>query len=305
MFIDSERKRKERLADIIEQHRIVYSKQLDKYYKESLPFAILDSWQIYITNRNDKKHDICYLIDSKDADGPFDDAISMIRKYEQIGSTCVLCGECDKKEELEKKMYPEKPVFLSTILDENVSNTIGRMTADFHTRAKKGSKSEEYSEWICELFMGEKEIIISDRFILDEQKLKTFEEYYIKRIAKGSVLKLYTSKIWEKEGRSIDENKNEETRIKKWLKAKAELYSITIQVFICKNKSLAEHPRYIYFSSYRLRIEYGLDFLDAGTNGVVKNTYMDFEKRSSKDDELMDLATNYAPYTVYTFKQGK
>lgn len=286
-FLGDNRKQVSRLGDIIEQHRIVYSEQLADVYKDTLPLEILIPFKKYIESIAGIANRISY-VSVEDISNDYDNSLSKISTKGNLDNPCIVCGECETKDKMNEKESINNIAFLSLIQDKSIYNRIGRVSTDFHIDVRAKEKMCEYLLWIKELFRNEKDIIICDSFILCEDKWDILEKMYLDSAEKGSRIRIYTKKKWLVS----------DVNIKTWLRKVANNNSISIQVFTCKKGAEPEHDRFIYIGPNRVRIGFGLDFIDMTGGCVFRNTHIDLERVGTNNQEIIELSTIYEHYTT-------
>ncbi len=220
--------------------------------------------------------------------------LRLINKHE-ICHPLVLCDEAA----LPQVFFGEKGVKAypySLLLEENLSNPIRRNTSGFEFQALPNQPFYLYQEWFTELFKDEKEIVIFDPYLLNENGRHTWNSVYIWHIEEGSVLHIYTSidNLVSDRKRTV----SVETVVKDFLD-KAKQHKLTIYWHDCKNYDEV-HDRFIFLKKYKVTLGRGLDFVYNAnkTKNILKdcNIHIDKRKKDESDIQALKKKGNYQPY---------
>lgn len=111
------------LKAVINQHNIVLSDKILTAYENAFDrdIGLQDVFMNFICNEAYiKSGRFKMVLDEQESPENHDDLLIAISKNDTLEKPYVVCGECDTQSQLEKKMRPAKPIYLSMFLQSNI-----------------------------------------------------------------------------------------------------------------------------------------------------------------------------------------
>lgn len=265
-----------RLKDVISQHRIVLSPNLTECYEKyfdscgngavDLYMSFLNAEAVYEDRFRTIPDEAGELTSAMDIDSILID----LAKCALLTYPYVLCNGCDLMSSLSTRIMTKRALYLSSMRFDSIDNRLSRNSPPFSIQVQPNEQCDKYSSWFGELFRGERQIIIFDKYIIcDESHLKTFEEYYLKRM-KDTTLSIFTE---------VEDYNWFCGELKNRLCTVAARNNLIIKVYTAQRKPV--HDRYIFIQNYRVSLGHGLDFLDIKTGKTKGGNSIHFEKTPS------------------------
>lgn len=257
---DAEEENTSTFRRIIKQHHILLTNVLEDAYFSAFSYdeLIQRLFLDFICSEN-SKHFI-HRTEIESADGlSFDDSIIASMKCKEFKRPCIVCGsvECTGNKTLKARLPSDNIVYSSGLLADDITNKVRRMSIPFSDQTIGGEAVGVFATWFSELFSGEREINIFDKFIFEKGNFKAFIKYILNSVEAGTMLRIYTDI-----GKYNDEVQGKP--MDKYIHDLEQRYKIRIDVY---NSIEGVHDRHIFTSSFYLRLGRGINFV-TGKNGV-------------------------------------
>lgn len=189
-----------KMCSIIKNHRLVLSDGLLRFYqsyaKENNYMTPFESFKLWYADQavKDSFHEkTYYLFDEENEQDDIDVLFTDTTKRKDLNNLIIICGYCSPKKSIAlSQSVNTVPVEISTnILTENIENRLLRNIMPFTVKTQRGDSVSSYIEWFDEMLLGQKKIIIFDRYAYATEEFKMMVKYIIERVSHDSEIMIY------------------------------------------------------------------------------------------------------------------